>query len=192
MARKAIFCLEGLWNENLRDRMTVRYMLELVERRNRVPFIHRTTGTVPELEFYLSKWTQSRYDNYRILYFAYHGKPGQIQFGKEGYTLDQLSRVLWGQCGNSIIIFSSCSTLDIDLRRIKRFIRESNALAVCGYRVDVDWMKSYAFELLLMSAMQDNEFSGRGIQAIKNRIHREIGTLARELKFHMVTKRELI
>lgn len=191
MARKGIFCLEGLWNQNLQDKITVRQMLELVERRNRVPFIHRTTATIPELEYYLGKWTQARYDHYRILYFAYHGKPGEIQFGKTGYPVEQLGELLWGQCENSILVFSSCRTLDIDLRRIKKFLRQTNALAVCGYRSDVDWMKSFAFELLLMSAMQDNEFSGRGILAIKSRIEREIRALSRELRFHMVTKREL-
>ena len=81
--------------------------------------------------------------------------------------------------------------MEIDLRKIKSFLKNTKALAICGYKSEVDWMKSTAFELLVLSVLQDNEFSGRGITAIGNRIKDNFDGLAKELKFRMVTKKDI-
>ena len=112
-------------------------------------------------------------------------------FGRASLSLDELADMIEGVCSRAIIIFGSCSTLDVDARHLKRFLKATDALALCGYRMDVDWMKASAFELLLMSALQNNEFSGRGIDAIERRIAREFGSLARSLKFRMITRKAL-
>lgn len=191
MAHKGIFCVEGLWNPNLADKSSVRHMLELLQSRERIPYIHRTAATASELEFYLGKWVQARYDPYRILYFACHGEGGELRLGADSYPLDRLASFLEGRCTNCILVFASCSTMDVDRRRLLRFLRTTGALAICGYREDVEWMKSFAFEFLLMSALQDNEFSGRGILAIQRRINREHAALCRSLRFRMVTIKDL-
>ena len=58
-------------------------------------------------------------------------------------------------------------------RLLKRFLSKTKALAICGYKMDVEWMKATAVELLVLSAMQDNVFNGNGINAIQKRIKRE-------------------
>jgi len=73
---------------------------------------------------------------------------------------------------------------------LRQFLEKTGALAVCGYRVDVDWMRSTAFELLLFLQMQNNEFSGRGIEAIQNSAA-EIAKTFSDLDFRMVSVKDL-
>lgn len=89
-----------------------------------------------------------------------------------------------------MIYFGTCSTLDVDKRHLKRFLKQTNALAVCGYKSEVDWMLSAAFDLLVFGTMQENEFSGRGIPAIHRKISEGYACLANELEFRMVTRWE--
>lgn len=187
MGKKGIFCIEGLWDTDLKDKSTVRPILELLQAREQIPFIYRDCATVEELEFYAKMWTLRKYESFPILYLAFHGKQNLIMIGSEEYSLKDLTELLKGRCYNTIIIFGSCSTLDIRKNVLSKFLRATDALAVCGYRNDVDWLEATAFELLLLAAMQDNEFSGRGIPSIHKRILRYSG-LVKELKFRMVTK----
>jgi len=56
-------------------------------------------------------------------------------------------------------------------------------------RSDVEWMRSAAFELLLLNEIQENEFSGRGINAI----HKKATQLSKsfpDLEFRIVSSRE--
>ncbi|MBN1889155.1 MAG: hypothetical protein JW850_14275, partial [Thermoflexales bacterium] len=148
---KGIFCVEGLWDPDLKVRSSVRPLLELLQQVAGINYIHRNCATGQELEFYLGKWVQKKYKAYPILYVASHGVEYAITLGAESYSLDDLAGVLEGQCANRLIMMSSCSTLGIDKRYLKRFLERTEALAVCGYRTDVDWLRSAAFELLLLS-----------------------------------------
>ena len=99
---------------------------------------------------------------------AFHGEQESLCLSDGTISLTELSsdELLGGSCSNRIIVLGSCSTMNIDKRKLKTFLKRTGALAVCGYRTDVNWVDSTAFELLLLYAMQDNEFSGRGIGAI--------------------------
>jgi len=120
--------------------------------------------------YFLNKFTQAAYKNYPILYLACHGGEGWISISdRQTYSLQDLSPFLRCRHKKPIIIIGSCSTLDIDKRYIKTFLQETGAIAVCGYKNDVDWMRSAAFELLLLSELQYNTFDGRGIKAIERR-----------------------
>jgi len=142
---KGVFCIEGPWESDLRIGSTVRPLLELLRVNAEIPYIHRECSTGIELEHYLAKWTQQRYSNYPILYLASHGDRFGIQLAREFYDLDELSDVLGPNCSNRIILISSCSTFDIDKRHLNRFLAATNSLAICGYKSDVDWMRSAAF-----------------------------------------------
>jgi hypothetical protein len=187
---KGVFCVEGLWDPDLRVRSTVRPLLELLRLNEEVDYIRRECATREELEFYLAKWTQKRYDAYPILYIASHGETSGIQLGSDLYTVEALGDLLAGKCANRVVMFSACSTLHMDKRRLKSFLTKTEALAVCGYRVDVDWMRSTAFELILFARMQQNEFSGRGIEAIK-RASVKTASAFPDLKFRMLTVKDL-
>jgi len=188
---KHVFCLEGLWDNDLRGASSVQPILELIRRfyNSHFKYIYKDCATAIELEYYLKRWANG-YKDYTILYLAFHGEQQHIKLATEGYSLDQLGLTLEGKCTNRIVVLGSCSTMDIDKRIINRFIKQTNCLAVCGYRTDVDWMKSTAFELLMLDAMQDNEFSGRGIEAIEKRLS-DIASAYKELHFRMVTLKEI-
>ncbi|KPJ60892.1 MAG: hypothetical protein AMJ46_04140 [Latescibacteria bacterium DG_63] len=187
---KGIFCMEGLWNPDLRAGSTVRPLLEMLRLNEEIDYIHREYATREELEFYLLKWIQKKYDAYPILYLASHGKEGGIQLGKELYSVEALADLMAGKCVNRLIMFSSCSTMNISTQQLELVLEKSGALAVCGYRVDVDWLRSTAFELLLLSKMQDNEFSGRGIQSILHQAE-ETAKSFDDLEFRMVTIKDI-
>lgn len=188
--RKGIFCLEGLWDPDLRVSSTVRPLLELLRLNVEIDYIHRECAISGEFEFYLRKWMQKRYDAYPILYIASHGEENGIQLGKDFYLTDNIADLLAGKCANRVIMFSSCSTMGISLNHLRRFVEKTGALAVCGYRVDVDWMRSTAFELLLFSQMQNNEFSGRGVEALENAVT-GIAEAFKDLEFRMVSVKDL-
>ena len=171
---KGVFCLEGLWDSDLRRKSTIRPILELLTDNVAIPFIHRDCATATELEYYLARWQQKKYEGYPILYLAFHGSESAIEIGNTLIALDDLAGMVEGKCNNKIIVFGSCSTLNIDKRHLTRFLKTTGALAVCGYKSDVKWMLSTAFELLVLNEMQNNEYSGRGIEAIANKLN-EIG-----------------
>jgi hypothetical protein len=187
MAAKGIFCLEGLWDNNLRRKSTVQPILNMLEVNSGVPYIHQNVATVEELEFFLSRWKQPRYRNFPILYLAFHGENEALLIGKIEYTLDRLSTLLLESCKNSIIILASCSTLKTDLRNINRFLTKTRALAICGYKSKVNWMLAAAFELLVLASLQDTDFSGRGLRAIERQV-RIFGNQFSDLDFTIVTK----
>ena len=73
---------------------------------------------------------------------------------------------------------------------IKKFLKSTEALAVCGYKTDIDWLDSTVFDILLINAFQDNEFSLRGIMAIEQKI-KKIKSRFRELKFQIVSQKQI-
>ncbi|HQO62440.1 MAG TPA: hypothetical protein PK528_02390 [Syntrophorhabdus sp.] len=170
MKNKGIFCLEGLWDNDLRKISTVEPILSLLHRRNSIPYIYRDCGTLDEFKFYLNIWPQKRYRNYPVLYLAFHGKKGVIHIGRDKCKLDEIGDELAGKCRNTFIVIGACETLDIDKRYLNKFIDTTGALAVCGYKAVVDWMKSTAFELLIMDTLQENAFDRRGIPSIKKKL----------------------
>lgn len=167
MASKGIFCLEGLWETNLRKPSTVQPILAFLKQNAGISYIYRDCGTQEEFKFYLSKFLQSRYKDYPILYLAFHGEPGKILIsGKTTCSLKDIGELLREKCKGQVVIIGSCSVLDIDKRILKSFLNSTGALAVCGYRNNVDWIRSTAFEMLLLAELQENTFDGRGVKSI--------------------------
>ena len=188
---KGVFCLEGDWDPDLRRHATVGPVLELLDRSGSpgVRYIRRDVGTPAELEYYLRKWRQRRYAAYPILYLGFHGAPGVLKVGDQRsgpVTLGWLEERLAGACRNRVIHFGSCGTLDTHGNRLRSFLKRTGALAVCGYREDVDWMLSAAFELILLYQFQFNALTRAGMAAVERRVRREATRLARELKVRMV------
>jgi hypothetical protein len=186
---KGIFSIEGRWERDLRNSLTIRPALDLLKTVGDIPFIHQTCATREELNYYLHQWILSRYDEYPILYLASHGDEFGIDLAGKFVSLDEIAEVLNDGCSNRILMIASCSTMAIDKRHLKRFLQKTDALMICGYSNDVDWLKSTAFEILLLSEMQENEFSGRGLEAIRKRITK-IANSFPELLFRVVTKDE--
>jgi hypothetical protein len=143
-----VFCLEGEWSEDLRDRWNVEPILQLLERLEYLTAIHRDVASKAELTYYLSKWVQQRYADYGVLYLACDGAAGELALGRDAITFAELAEVLDGRCTGRTLYFSACLTLDIsddmlahsvrwpDRRQGRRRIRKADRLArVCGVRV---------------------------------------------------------
>ena len=152
---KGVFCLEGEWTGDLKHPSSLEPILQLLQNRDpRFSYVHRFVVTESELKLYLEKWTLKKYKGHPILYFACHGNSGTLFFNSSrrdpGVSLDELEAVLEGKCKGRVICFGSCGSLNMESQRVRRFLQKTGALAVCGYKADVEWMTSTAFELILL------------------------------------------
>lgn len=188
--KKGIFCLEGVWNSDLSKPSTVRPILDLLRIQVGIPFIYRDCATRDEFAYFLKKWVQRTYDNFPILYLASHGKEFSICLGNYTCDLVELAKLLGKKCRNRIVICGGCNTLDVHKSLLKHFLEDTGALAICGYRLAVDWLQATAFELLLMEAVQDKEFSKRGLPAIQSSMQK-VAKPFKGLQFRIVTCKEL-
>ena len=130
--KKGIYCIEGLWDHgNILDQSTVLPILDLLEKRGYCNYIYHDCATKPELEYFLDKWKSKKIkDKYPILYLAFHGDPSYIFLThKDKYSLAELAEFLGDKCTGKIIYFGSCSTLNIDKRRINSFLKKTGAIA---------------------------------------------------------------
>ena len=191
---KGVFCLEGDWEKDLKSRTSIGPLLELLEKSGypSVPYIRRDVGTLTEFDYYLGRWTLKKYNPYPILYLGFHGSPGRLHVGHgagSGIDLKELEERLEGKCKKRIVHFGSCGTLDIHGTRIRNFIKRTGALAVCGYKSEVDWMLSAAFEIILFYELQYNALTRSSMVAVRRRVRSQASKLARQLKFRMMIAR---
>lgn len=193
---KGIFCLEGDWWGKLHKGSSVEPILELLRQWDPyyVPYVRRDVATRSEFEYYLSRWAQRSMAAYPILYLAFHGKSSEVTIGDQRLaenrvTVSDLGDMLEGKCHGRMIYFGSCQTLDLHGNAIHAFLRKTGAIAVCGYRRDVEWLDSTAFELVVMGAMQLFSMTRKGAAAMQRRIDERAPVLARRLRFHMVVSK---
>lgn len=178
-----IFCLEGAWDPKLTDPSTVRPLLELLAGRKEIKFIHKDVATVNELQHYLNKWLQTQYESFSVGFLAFHGTRGKLSLGRRQVTLEMLAEFIGGRGSGRILHFSSCSTLDTDEEdEIRQFLKRTKLKAVCGYRSDVEWLESAAFEVLLVEALAYY----RRVDAVSNFLWKDYPNLCKRLDFRMV------
>lgn len=150
-----VYCLETVWFGG-NDKSTVRPMLEMLDNLWGVPFIHRDAVTREEFFHYLHAWCDNEdLRQYNMLYLGYHGEAGGIWLNNdEGYpaakkvALSTLMDELDGKCKNRLVHFSSCSTIDVESQDVKDFLDHTQASGISGYKSNVDWMQSMAFDAL--------------------------------------------
>ncbi|PRY52234.1 hypothetical protein BCF74_13413 [Knoellia remsis] len=189
MSANGVFCLEGEWSADLRSRDSVLPMLELLERLAQIKFIHRDVATVTEVQRYLRIWKQKRYSDYRVLYLAAHGDKGSITWSSRNRSgLDELAIALRDTAADRYIYFGSCLTL-FNSDEVMRFARATGARGVLGYRREVNWLESAAFDILLLPEIANH--SGRPSTVFK-RVAKRHGELARHLKFVLSTSTHVL
>jgi len=193
---KGIFCIEEAdWWNDVKRPASAESALTLLRQLPPyyTPYIHRDVDTRSEFDYCIQKWLQAGQARYPILYLAFHGAPGTIQFGDLRKTenlvgLDELEEALSNACRGRMVYFSSCDTLAINGHRLRAFVRRTGALAVCGFRSYVDWLTSVAFDLLFLRQAQYNAFTIPGARAIRSHVHEEAGGLSKKLGFRMVVR----
>ena len=193
LSPKGIFCLEGDWLSDLRRPSSVEPILAVIDQQltPKRHHIHRDIGTIQELRYYLAKWKQKQYSGYPILYLGFHGQNGIIHIGdgRSGTTkvsLNDLADILDGACDRRLIHFTSCSTLGVNGHQLNSFLKRTGALAVSGYKTDVDWIKSAAFELFVLSEFQYGALTHKGVTGMYERIVKHAEGLAKELQFRLI------
>jgi len=180
-----IFALEtSYWYKDLTDRTSIRPVLSLLgESYLKMPYIFRDVATKEEFLHFIGKWPQTKYQKspkYPILYLGFHGEKeslclgdGRMKMENRVVDLVDLAKELKGKCKDKIVIFGSCSTFATDGRRITTFLKKTGALATIGYRVDVGWFASAAFEMLLMGELQTQQFTKSGVKKVRKEIDRQ-------------------
>lgn len=154
-----------------------------------VPYLHFDVGTHEEFDFYLKKWSAKSFgESHPILYLAFHGKPDGLPVGEgrnNRLSLGELAERLDSSCRGRVIPFGSCATLDVHGHALNAFLRRTGALAVCGYRADVDWLSSAAFAILVMGGLQEVSFTRPGMGKFERVLKEEASGLLRKLDFRM-------
>ena len=89
-----------------------------------------------------------------------------------------------------MIHFGSCSTLDVNGHELNSFLRRTGACAVFGFRTDVDWLLSAAFDLLVFGYLQDVSFTKAGMGKFQREIKQDAPGLWKTLEFRMWPKAE--
>ena len=186
---KGIFCLEGDW-WSVKDKTSVEPLLRLLETAAcwKVPYVHHDTATHEEFYHYLKKWSGRTFASHPILYLNFHGERGGIVVGEgrsSTISLNELAEHLAGTCKGRVIHFGSCCTLDVHGRELNRFLDRTGVCAVLGFRNEVEWMKSAAFELLLMVLLQDVSFKRPGMRKLWRRLNENAPGLRKSLDFRM-------
>ena len=122
-------------------------------------WVYRNAVTRDEFFRHLQSWDNSPPGDYPILYFGYHGGEGEIWLdGEEQNAVENRVKVtdiidgIKHSCDNCVIHFGSCGT--IDEQHAKELFDARNASGVSGFRSDVEWIESAAFELMYLELMQ--------------------------------------
>ena len=160
--RKGIFCLESHW-WGVKDKTTVEPILQLLENLSgyNASYRHYDVATRDEFDFYLKRWCGRSFKDFPILYLGFHGDEGELFVGEgraSALSLEELAERLADRCKGRIVHLGSCGTVDVHGRRLNRFLKLTGALAVCGYRKDIDWLESAAFDVLLLGGLQNTSF----------------------------------
>ena len=185
---KGVFCIEGFWYGDHRDSTSVYPILDLVKRFSKMPFLHHRCATKEEFIFCIKRWkTKSFHRNYPLLYLAFHGETERICINsKESVTLDELAEHLGDKCNRVVIYFGSCSTVKTDRRRLQKFMEATKSVAVLGYKQQVDWLQSAAFEIQLLSHLQQHPFDSKGVLKIYDEVYRDCRPQIKALDFRMI------
>ena len=100
--KNGIFCLEGEWDPDTTVRNSVEPILTLFERLGIAKSVRRDVATTEEMTYYLRKWVQKRYVDYKVLYLASHGVSGTLELGKDSIDVVELADLLRGKCAGRV------------------------------------------------------------------------------------------
>lgn len=164
---KNIVCLESLWDAELENRLSVLPILELTSRTMGVKFIYLTCNTKSELRHNLRLVGKRK--SYGILMLAFHGEPGSIELaGDSDVSIETLITMMGRKFSGWVVHFASCGTVQIDDKRLARFIEATGVALVMGYTKEVDWTEGVVMDLLLLRWLQ----SYRNLQSLVKHLHK--------------------
>lgn len=146
-----VVSFEGYWGWNDYEKQATR-LIETVAKMNSFRKAEYTVNSLVELKEARKKFIRLR--NYDIVYFAFHGNPGQLFFGENKITLEELSLLFKKRFENKIVHFGTCETINVDDNRIYDFMKLTGAKMVSGYTTSVDWIASACLDMLYFQTIQ--------------------------------------
>ena len=150
--KKGIACLESFWSSNVERRLNVGPLLEIIASKNSSRFIHLTCNTRDELKFALKSIPAKA--PFRVLYLAFHGRPGMIRLADgTALSLDDLAAILGRKFSKWVIHFGACGTIHTTPAILRDFYRRTGAALLLGYTKNIDWVESAAMDLILFDWM---------------------------------------
>ncbi len=182
---KHVFCIEGDWHPDLRQKDTIENALRFMETASgmKVKYIHRHGSTHQELESRINEYEKKRYDQFTIFYLAFHGVPNGLKLGQKTIlTLDELGDMAENKLKNKILHLGSCETLNIDKRYIKKLLKKTGALCVSGFKKEVPFVSATIFDVLYFEMCQYY----KKMDSIEKYMKLYYGKLMKELEFIMV------
>lgn len=182
---KQIFCIEGDWHPDLREKDTIENALKFMETASgmKVKYIHRHCSTHEELHHRINEYNKRRYNQFSIFYLAFHGVPNGLKLNpKQVLTLDELADMAENKLRNKILHLGSCETLNISRRDIKRFLNRTGALCISGFKKEVPFVSSTIFDVLYFEMCQYY----KQMNTIEKHMKNYYGKLMKELQFVMV------
>ena len=174
---KGVFCIEGTWTNDYRVKTSVLKALEFLEVIENVKTVIRQCPNLPAFQQLVNDSFQARYSHYSILYLAFHGESNSIfieKRKKKGISLDDLAEIIGNRANGKIIHLGCCSTLDVDGWALRRFLKATNALAISGYKKDIDFVKSTAYDLVYFQQCQQAH-DVRKISSAMKKYHKNLG-----------------
>lgn len=179
---KHVYCLEGDWEKDLRKKLSIKLQLQYLKECYNLDFIHRNCPTTDSFNHYLKEYRKKRYDKYTILYLACHGKQGKLLLGKDTISLSEFVDVNCGLFTNKIIHFGSCSSLDINVKDLSKYVKKTKALCISGYKCEIDFNKSTIMDVLYFMKLQEY----KDIRCIERAMKKEYKEMVKDLEFIMV------
>ena len=182
-----IYCIEGVWPS--RRETSARPVIELLGDYHEIPTVRRVAISVDQFKSRLREWSESDWC-FSILYLWYHGSAGSISpsGGDDEVTLEDMGSILEGRCGNCLIHFGSCATLNLDPQEVARFFERTGAVAISGYVKNVGWIEPIALELLYLDCLQHMISSSGNQRYIDEKIMRLVSDRLEEGPFPELVK----
>jgi hypothetical protein len=182
---KQIFCIEGDWHPDLRQKDTIESALKFMETASgmKIKYIHRHCSTEQELQNRINEYNKRRYNNFSIFYLAFHGVPNGLKLSpKTILSLEDLGKMAKNKLKNKIVHLGSCETLNINRKDITNFLQTTGALCVSGFKKEVPFVSSTIFDVLYFEMCQYY----KQIHIIEKHMKNYYGKMMKELQFVMV------
>ncbi|MEN6625411.1 MAG: hypothetical protein ABFD69_04185 [Candidatus Sumerlaeia bacterium] len=89
--------------------------------------------------------------------------------------LDEIKEVI-EHCERRVVIyFGSCSTMQANLKELRKFMANTNIIGIMGFSEEVDWFKSTAFDLLLLRELQDRpRLTARSLTVLHEKLRTDL------------------
>jgi hypothetical protein len=161
---KKLFCIESDWDSQPQREKSMLPLLECI--RGVYPefeYIYRTANTKEELEYCLKKFKSIRRqsNDFYTIVFCGHGRTGKFALGDEKNGSELTLKALAEICQsvgkklflNQHVHFDSCSILKTSESNLNLFTEMTGAEAVTGFSKKVDFIDSYALEMVLFETL---------------------------------------